>query len=224
MAQVHWSFKKTIMPLTPILVTIQVLSKRCYLEDDINFPGGLSIALKRSLYVLLYRWLLSMNVCPRTLSYMFPSLRVLSQSGMSLIDPLDLYWAFAPFFFRLLQTIQGFYFFIFYIFHLHPFLGHYIQLWVGTHSWALSPHLWGFVFVHGVLPSFMGFCTLFKGSLFWTCNPFKFGVATMSTTKFLYGVNQFERILWLINLVALCGLWRKHLFGPYILALFSFGL
>ena len=148
------------MPLTPTLVTIQVLSKRCYLEDDINFPGGLSIALKRSLYVLLYRWLLSMNVCPRTLSYMFPSLRVLSQSGMSLIDPLDLYWAFAPFFFRLLQTIQGFYFFIFYIFHLHPLLGHYIQLWVGTHSWALSPHLWGFVFVHGVLHLIQGFLVL----------------------------------------------------------------
>ena len=80
--------------------------------------------------------------------------------GMSIIDPLDLYWAFAPFFFRLLQTIQGFYFFIFYIFHLHPFLGHYIQLWVGTHSWALSPHLWGFVFVHGLLHLIQGFLVL----------------------------------------------------------------
>ena len=144
------------MPLTPTLVMIQLLSKRCYLEDDINFPGGLSIALERSLYALLYRWLLSTNVCPRMLSYMFPSLRVLSQSGMSLIDPLDLYWAFAPFFFRLLQIHLRFFFF----FHLHPFLGHYIQLWVGTHSWALSPHLWGFVLVHGILHLIQGFLIL----------------------------------------------------------------
>ena len=156
------------MPLTPTPVTIQVLSKRCYLEDDINLPGGLSIALKRSLYVLLYPWLLSTNICPRMLSYMFPSLRVLSQSGMSLIDPLDLYWAFAPFFFRLLQTIQGFYFF-------------YFLFFICTHSWVIISN-YELVPIHGpfhpicgVLSSFMGFCTLFKGSLFWTCNLLNLG-------------------------------------------------
>ena len=107
------------------------------------------------------------------------ALRVLSQSGMSLIDPLDLYLAFALFFLRLLQTHFRFFFLnFFFFFHLHPFLGHYIQLWVGTHSWALSPHLWGFVLVHGILH-------LIQGSLVLDLQPFKFGVATMSTTKFL---------------------------------------
>ena len=106
------------------------------------------------------------------------ALRVLSQSGMSLIDPLDLYLAFAPFFFRVLQTHLRFFFLKFFFF-------------ICTHSWViisnyeLVPIHGLFHPIYGVLSWFMGLCTLFKGPLFWTCNPFKFGVATMSTTKFL---------------------------------------
>ena len=98
------------------------------------------------------------------------ALRILSQSGMSLIDPLDLYLAFALFFLRLLQTHFRFFFLNFFFFFL-----------ICTHSWViisnyeLVPIHGLFHPIYGVLSWFMGFCTLFKGLLFWTCNPLNLG-------------------------------------------------
>ena len=73
------------------------------------------------------------------------ALRILSQSGMSLIDPLDLYLAFALFFLRLLQTHFRFFFLNFFFFSFAPILG------------SLYPIMSWYPFMGSFTP-FMGFC------------------------------------------------------------------